>query len=482
MELLYLKFIVRIFILLLLVNGYLLYSHYNDAGKANADIQLAHSQEIEVINRPNGLYIRHHFIGLSDRRHEIVWPEKSSNRSCYLNEGTTCTRLNEKMSAFVEGEVDRQSIMYVIPKSESMDQSTMFEDVFATLDGVEVSSTLFHLVDEMDIGGMWVTGFKPIGEKKMDLIDYTLYRGEGTLSDLYWHENELPIVYNGDRLSVYSRQDKMDVVEIESIEEAVINIDGIHSTIIIDENNKGLKSNRILVSKTIDPGEVENHLLVNNIASRFIIPKNERLTAEVIASLLSLKGVGSEKSRKMFDVLVNHLTNEQLEQVRERLHLHYGNPVDATYVDKVFGDVTGYKISFISKNDNSEVDLYPFLLEDLREVYIAGKESEDVAVLLKDGKPLFPIKKVMRELGYEVSSTDQSLYIKNQSRSFRFPIKEPFYVYNEQRYNVTSIPFEQIGDEFYFEESIFIRIFLVEIKKTAEVVEILPIATEGEAN
>ena len=39
--------------------------HYNDAGNATAksDIQSTYSQEIEVMNRPDGLYIQHHFNG-----------------------------------------------------------------------------------------------------------------------------------------------------------------------------------------------------------------------------------------------------------------------------------------------------------------------------------------------------------------------------------------------------------------------------------
>jgi len=48
---------------------------------------------------------------------------------------------------------------------------------------------------------------------------------------------------------------------------------------------------------------------------------------------------------------------------------------------------------------------------------------------------------------------------------------------------VKSTLFEKIDDEFYFDEAIFIRVFLVEIKKTPEEIDIVPIATfaEGDA-
>ena len=65
----YLKFIARTVVLLLVVNGLLLYMHFSQAGSAagNDSGLPTYSQEIEVTNRQDGLYIRHHFSGLADR-------------------------------------------------------------------------------------------------------------------------------------------------------------------------------------------------------------------------------------------------------------------------------------------------------------------------------------------------------------------------------------------------------------------------------
>ena len=38
-----------------------------------------------------------------------------------------------------------------------------------------------------------MNGLKQIGNKKMDLIDYTLYQGIGELTDLYWQQEDLPV-------------------------------------------------------------------------------------------------------------------------------------------------------------------------------------------------------------------------------------------------------------------------------------------------
>ena len=472
------KFIVRTFILLLLVNGSLLYMHYNDAGSATAtsDFQPIYSQEIEVMNRPDGLYIRHHFTGLSDVRHEIVWPKMSTERSCYLNDGTACSRLNENTTAFVEGESDRQSIMYVIPKNQLMAQSTLFENVFAILDQSDVKVTLLHLTDEMDIGGSWVTGLARIGKKKMDLVDYSLYMDQGVLTDLYWHEEELPVLYDGDRLSVLGPEAKLNIADFEEADSALRNIDAPHSTIVIADNAKRVDSSRFIVSEIGETKGIADVFLLANMYATFPLLKEEPLIAEVVASLLSDKIVGSEKARKMVEELGNKLTKKELEQIVENLRNRSGQSIDAVYLDDLIGEVTGFKTSFIINNNEAETGFSPLLLEDPRNITIAGGDSSNVSPIIKEGKTLYPVTRIMQELGYKVSANKQSLYIENSLKHFRFPLNELFYVYNERRYNVNSIPFERIGDEFYFDEATFIRIFLVEINKTDEVIDIVPIA------
>ena len=84
---------------------------------------------------------------------------------------------------------------------------------------------------------------------------------------------------------------------------------------------------------------------------------------------------------------------------------------------------------------------------------------------MKDGKVLYAAEPLLTELGYTLNDTDKGLYVQNDSRAFRFPIQEPFYVLNEKRYDAMSEPFERIGSEFYIEEAWMIRLFLLNIEK-----------------
>ena len=96
---------------------------------------------------------------------------------------------------------------------------------------------------------------------------------------------------------------------------------------------------------------------------------------------------------------------------------------------------------------------------------------------MKDGKTLYPAKNILDLAGYTVTSNERSIYIENDIRKFRFPKKELFYVYNEQKYNVVTMPFEILEDDFYFEESWFKRLFLLRIEKTADTIDIIRIST-----
>ena len=263
-------------ILLLIVNGLLIYIHYYQAAGADSKEPSAvkFTQEIEVVNRPDALHIRHHFSGLSDMRYEIVWPEASTNRTCYLADATSCNRLDENTIAFLEGENERQSISYEIPKKGLMKQTALFNEPFASLHGSSASYTLFHMTDETGIGGLWVNGLERVGTKKMTNINYSLFRGKGEVKDFYWQRNNLPRLYAGDRLSVFGESGSTERLgEVDNVLKA---IDANHSTIVIDGTQTAVNATRFVVSKNADVDKVSVRLLRESMYTRFAIPENER--------------------------------------------------------------------------------------------------------------------------------------------------------------------------------------------------------------
>lgn len=463
-------------ILLLIVNGLLIYMHFNQAQGADGKEpnSITHIQEIEVINRPDALHIRQHFSGLSEGRHEIVWPEASTKRSCYLADATSCNRLNEDATAFIEGDNERQSISYEIPKKEPMKKTALFKEPFVSLHGSSAAFVLFHMSDETGAGGLWVNGLEQVGGKKMATIDYSLYSGKGDVKDLYWQRNNLPLLYTGDRLSVFGAGSTERLREVDSALKA---IDADQSTIVIDNTNPAVNSNRFIVSKNADVDKLADQFLRSSMYARFIIPKEERMTAELVASILGEKPVGLGKSRKAYQTLTESISAEELGNFKIMLDNMTGQEINATVLNSLAGKVTGFKTSYFTKNIHDDTAFHPFLIEDAREIQFDGTSNPGIRVILKDDKTLYPAKKVLSLAGYTVTSNERSIYIKNDTRTFRFPKKELFYVYNDQKYDVVTMPFEVLDDDFYFEENWFKRLFLLGIEKTADTIDIVRMST-----
>ena len=471
------KFIARTVVLLLIVNLLLVYMHYKQEGDViakDADTS-TYQQEIEVMNRSDALYIRHHFSGLSQGRHEIIWPEASIERSCYSAEVTSCGRLDDGLTAFVDGDNEKQSISYKVPKTSKMQQAVLFNEPFVVLQGATVASTQFHLTDETSSGGMWINGLKQVGTKKMDLIDYTFFQDAGGVQDLYWQQNSLPLVYEGKKLAVYGAAGTVD--QFKEVYEALEAIGADHSAIVIDQTNIAVQSQRFIVSKNADLDKVSDLFLSSAMFARFSIPPQQRLVADIMASILGDRAMGMKQSRQAYDKLVVALTPEELERLKELASSKAGQDVSASILDDMVGEVTGFKTSYFKTAIEKETANYPFLFEDTREIQVDGKNYTDIAIVLKDGKTLYPAKSILSHAGYSIRTNEQSIYIESDGRQFRFPKKELFYVYNERKFDVGATPFEILAGEIYFEESWFQRLFLLTIDKKADTINIANLST-----
>ncbi|MFJ7933031.1 hypothetical protein [Sporosarcina sp. NPDC096371] len=467
------KFIARTVAILLVVNLLLIYMHYKQAEDviAKEPETLMYHQEIEVINRQDALYVRHHFSGLPQRRLEIVWPEVSVERSCYPVTATSCDYLDDNLTAFLDENNGQQSLSYKISKEGSMQQAALFLEPFASLHGATATSTLFHMTDETGIGGMWVNGLEQVGAKKMDLIDYAFFNGSGEVKDLYWQQNSVPLLYEGERLTVYG--EKGDAGRFKAFDKVLKDIGASHLTIVMDHTNIAVQSQRFVVTGNEDIDQVIDQSFRSAMHAHFSIPQNERLIAEVMASILGNKATGTEQSRQAYEKLIAALTVEELERLKESLSHKSGQKMNASVLDDMIGKVVGLKTSFFTTTLQDEVADYPFLFEDTREFQVDGTSQAGIRIIVKDGKVLYPAKAILSLADYSFTTNEQSIYIVNDSRQFRFPKKELFYVYNDRKFDVITAPFEVIAGEVYFEENWFKRLFLFKIEKTADTIDIV---------
>ncbi|WHT46929.1 hypothetical protein QNH10_11225 [Sporosarcina thermotolerans] len=312
------KIVIRTVILLLIMNFSLLYMHYSQMADANGTMEqvMTYSEEIEVINRTDALFVRHHFRNLNSNRYEIIWPEGSEDISCYSEVDSSCERINENVSAILEGEINHQSISYNIPKSETMAVRKLWRSPFATLKGATPDTTMLHITDETGINGIWISGLKLVGTKKTEMIDYSLYKGNGQVTDLYWQQKALPLAYKGSNLSILGQSVNEELAT--QLNDQLGKMNATHLVLAVDPEGESLHSDRFVIAHLGFP-ESTDAVLDRGVHSQYFFPEGEQLTADLIVSILIDKPIGNQRSTEAFEMLKKSLRTSQLEELKTHL-------------------------------------------------------------------------------------------------------------------------------------------------------------------
>ena len=420
----------------------------------------SYEQEVDIQLLENSIQISHHFFNLPAEKVSFIWPTASENRSCLNTSEDSCKRSSEDLGSFLEGETSSQSISYTLPLPNGVQEGLVLSDFLLKLENGDVTYTTLHITDALKRGGMWVSGLPKIGNSSLDLIDYSLSIGEGSVQELYWQQEILPIQYQNDHYTVYSKepvatglQKLLDELKIPNTR---------HASILFSDNKNQVNASNILFLENEDLPTIQRDIAVKTVQDGYHLPTEDLLLAEVVSSFLMGSPVGSEKSMWMYETLISYLTNNQVSEWKSLLEGQ--KQLSAEKLDKLLSSLLDTNTSFFELNEMQK-DKFPLLFEDSRPVFINDGLQEDIDVLFKDGKVLYSAEPLLDVLGYTYDDTDKGLYVQNETRAFRFPIQEPFYVYNQKRYDAMSEPFEKIGSKFYIEETWMIRLFLLKIDK-----------------
>jgi hypothetical protein len=434
----------------------------------------SYSQEISVTYRDNRFYIVHTFHQLPENEITITWPLQSENRACFMGNGDSCTRLVEDLHVFKEGKASEQQISYEIPVKDSLTQPRLFKGVFASLLDGSVDHSMVHVTDVTKSNGLWLTGLPAIGKESLSLVDYKLFNGDGGVSDLYWQKDDFPAVYKDHLLSIYSNQPISEATK-KTLNEIKL-ADSNHVAVIVNNKTNEFQANRFVFIPTIALPNVKDDIILRSVQSGYSFSANATYSLEVMASFLTNQTIGSEKSMRMYDNLMTYMTTTQIDEWKDQLRQLKGQAISPKLLDSVLSKTLNQKTSFFELNEQLEEKHFPLLFEDTRTVYINELEQNTMKVIFNEGRVLYSVEPMLSLLGYTTEKGQNGYYIKNAARAFRFPMMEPFYVFNERRYEVLSQPIEELAGDYYIEESWLVRLFLVDIQKEERRINITPSA------
>ena len=111
---------------------------------------------------------------------------------------------------------------------------------------------------------------------------------------------------------MFSSIAELDIAKFAEADATLLDVNVLHSIIVIDDSER-VNSRRFIVSDTVEPEKNTDLFLVNNMYAHYSLSEGDHLTAEIVASLLSGKAVGSDKSRQTFETLLANLTANELE-------------------------------------------------------------------------------------------------------------------------------------------------------------------------
>lgn len=461
------KFAISIFTILICIIGAVLFVQfqvYSDQLDTNEEA-FNYSQEIEIVYRGESLDIRHHFKNLPNGKVEIKWPSQAINPSCFIETEYSCSRLSDDLSSIEAGENRTQSISYIIPLKGGLKSRELMKNIFVSLTNGDVKFSTVHISTDSAIHGQWVTGLPLVGQQSLSLVNYAMFSGTGKVKDLYWQAGNFALQQATNTISIYSKQ-PMSVAFNEKL--ASVNfLSDEHIAIVDGENRTGEKSDRIIFLPNVTVAQIKENVILAQIEEQYHFVNSPLWLKEVIASFLTGNTFGSERAKDIVDTITQQMNDEQLAEWTEHLKDLQDKKVSPQIVDDILSSVFGIHTEYISMNIQSS-EVYPFLFNDKRDVYLNTYKQDAVKVIFKDGLVLYSAEPLLNALGYTAKEGKNGYYVTSDTRSFRFPKEAGFYVFNQRRYNTISEPIIKVAGDYYVEESWLQRLFLVEIQKKDE--------------
>lgn len=459
------KFAAFIFSILLFINGILLSFQYHvfSTNSENQEKAFSYAQDIEVTYRGNAFLVKQTFTNLPEDKIKISWPEKSKGKACEISEdggknNKGCSRLTDQLNSFKAGENSTQTITYQIPLGKKgLQADKLYKDVFVSLKNGIATASNVQVVDEKSKGGHWFTGLPKIGEKSLQLVDYSYFAGAGQVYEVYWTKQRLKKAFDGKEFSIYTK--KFTPTKFTSTLGSMKVLEGGHIDII--ESTKKENGSRILFTDTLKKAKLQEKVVVSQIKEQYQFSTTNKNLPILVASFSLNQSLGSAKDKEMVRVLNEHFNTKQREYWKYGLDELKGEKIDSNKLDDLLSETLNDKTSFFKLNETSGSTVVPLLFEEERELYLNDKKLSDVKIILRNGEILYAANPMLNYLGYKTSIGKNGYYVEKSERKLRFPEQQyKFYVDNQMRVDyIGAGPIVEVGGTYYIEESWMIRVF-----------------------
>ena len=466
------KFAVSIFTTFVIIIAAVLFVQYQEYSDQveNGKEPFNYSQEIEVVYRADSLDIRHHFKNLPQHEVEFVLPNNVTSVECFLEAEYSCDRLDGISNSILAGQTRSQSISYVIPIEGGLSTSKLLQNVFVELQLGEAKFSIVHISTDSTTKGQWTTGLPLIGAQQLSLVNYAMFSGEGPVKDLYWDSRTMTNESIQPTLSLYSEQPIS--IELKDQLASLSLLDNTHISIV--QGDPKYNGYRMLFIPEISVQSVQQNVLISQLNAMYTFAEPFPLwLKEVMLGFMTDTQPKNPKAQEIVLKLQSMMSSAQLQQWKDVLKQLTTETVSTQLLDEKLAEVLKSPTNYFVKN--SEVDyVYPFYFVDNRKVFLNDKPHK-FEIIYYEGKIYYEAQPFLEALGYDAYVGENGYYVNNETRIFRFPEEHGFYVFNQRRYNTASMPIKKLEGQYFIEETWMQRLFLVELSKTDQTINITSI-------
>jgi hypothetical protein len=443
--------------------------HWIAFTKKTADLEPESEEKITlavtVMVDHAGMNIKQVFSNINDnKKYEAIIPTQASDVNCLYEDGTPC--LDELQSPSIKVKGTKLKFEYIIKSDPGV--ALLLNDWLVMLDDINITETRVEIVDQLRRKGTWVAGLPLKGYKQMEAVNYYVFEGMSKNPSLYWQERSLA-KHTGQRgIDYYTFSNEQAVYQFASLKNFTMNQ---HLSVIMHDGNRVVHGKGILLAgNKLTDKEFEQHLAISFLSSKFDpLAKVDSWILESLASMVTNQQPENTKSQAIVSEMKDTLTAGELNEFINSLSSS-SSTIDHLSLDEYMSSIKGLKTSFFSLNMQEGSDVFPLLFMDTRSVVVNGNEREEIGVVIKGDKKLFPLAPTMDALGFktESGSDRKSLEISSASSTYSFNLENKTFIHNGQSYGLLENPFQNINGDFYLEKHWLNAIFKVSVNEDEE--------------
>ncbi len=449
------------------------WSEFTTEGKPNSqDIEA--TQQFHIIHKGNQFHIEHRVLSdgaVSTNSLPIVLPNGAKDIKCTVQstQQDCLTKENGQfLVTFSKGQKEPMnfSIYYTLEKTSNVN-SLLLEEWYSAVENMMVSSTSIQITDYTFRSGQWFSGLKAQGSKRLEIIDYYSFKGSGGPTSLYWQKEPLK-KHSIEGIDLYSNSNATSSIDMPE------HIKGhLHITIIHTNLTTPYQSDRLMITDNMQSvNELQKQLVWSFTKQSYSFPADQIWLGEIVANSLTELQKGSERSIRMYEDIIQSLTETQMNKWKTLLTENQDAGMNAKMLDNWLGESTGYVTTFFQDNVADRPAIAQLMFQVPKPVYVNEKQM-DAKMIVHQEKMLLPFKSTLQSLGYDMNELeDKAILVTRDGNTYRFYSDQEYFIYNEENYGLLSKPVITINGESYIDQYWLEKLFNITVEKSESKISI----------